>query len=84
MGRRTKESKESLQCLLLDCIEAGAWYWFRAEGIDENLTSALNRMKYRKITDRLKSLNIPLPTPEEMYVYATDKWPTHKLHPGPV
>lgn len=80
---RKEQGKESLQVMLLDCIAAGSWYWFRAEGDDENMVSALNRMKYRGMVERFRTLNIPLPTPEEIYAYAADKWPKHKLHAAP-
>lgn len=75
--------KETLSSLLQDCIRTGAYYWFRAEGPDENLQSALNRMQYRQMVERLNSLGIPRPTPDEIYAHAHDKWPEHKLHPAP-
>lgn len=83
MAKRTEKSKESVAQLLLECIAAGAYYWLRAEGPDENMVSALNRMKYRDVIQRFQTLNIPQPTPEEMYAYAADKWPAHKLHSAP-
>lgn len=83
MAKRTVEVKETVETLLLDCIAAGAYYWFRAEGPYENMVSALNRMKYRELAQRFETLNLPLPTPEEMYAYASDKWPKHKLHAAP-
>jgi hypothetical protein len=83
MKRTKTTNKESLQVILMDCIAAGVWYWFRAEGDDENMASALNRMKYRGMIQRLEALNIPCPTPDEIYAYAAEKWPMHKLHPAP-
>jgi hypothetical protein len=83
MAKTKAHNKENIHVMLSDCIAAGAWYWFRAEGQDENLVSALNRMKYREMVNRFQSLNIPLPTPEEMYAHAVEKWPAHKLHPAP-
>lgn len=83
MAKRKDQSKESAETLRLECLAAGAWYWFRAEGQDENMVSALNRMKYRNLVERFRTLNIPLPTPEDMYAYAAEKWPKHKLHPAP-
>jgi hypothetical protein len=84
MARRREYShQESLHSMLLDCIAAGAYYWFRAEGWDENTVSAFNRMKYREIVGRFQALSLPLPTSEQMYAYAAEKWPAHKLHPAP-
>lgn len=80
---KRQKSQESITSLLLECIAAGAWYWFRAEGQDENLVSTLNRLKYRELAQRFDALNIPRPTAGEMYAYAVDKWPKHKLHPAP-
>lgn len=78
--KQTSKSQENVATLLWECIAAGAYYWYRAETPDENMVSSLNRMKYREMSQRFKMLNIPLPTPEEMYGYAADKWPAHKLH----
>jgi len=77
------ELEENVATMLLESIAAGAYYWLRAEGPDENMVSALNRMRYRQMVERLKSLDIPLPTAEEMYAYAADRWPKHKLHAAP-
>ncbi len=62
-----KQTKESAVDLIQQCASAGADYWLRAEGQDENLVSALNRAKYRQLKERLEILNVPRPTPEEMY-----------------
>lgn len=83
MAKRTEKSQENVATMLLECIAAGAYSWFRAEGPDENMVSAMNRMRYRQMVQRFETLNIPLPTAEEMYAYAADKWPKHKLHAAP-
>ena len=81
--QRVLTSQESAAMMRLEMIAAGAYYWLRAEGQDENMVSALNRMKYRQMVERFDALNIPKPTPEEMYACAAEKWPSHKLHAAP-
>ena len=78
---RTEKIQENVATMLLECIAAGAYYWFRAEGPDENIVNAMNRMRYRQMVERFEAMNILRPTAEEMYAYAADKWPKHKLHP---
>lgn len=81
--RRTETRQETMTQMFADYIAAGAWNWLRAEGDDENLVSALNRMRYRTIVQRFESLNIQPPTPADLYAAAAEKWPAHKLHPAP-
>lgn len=72
--------KESAAGMRLDYMMAAAWYYYRAEGADEQLASALNRMQAQKLHQRFLGLGMELPTPEEIQGYAQSKWPAHKLH----
>ena len=81
--RKWKEPKEPAESLRMDYIMSAAFYWLRAEGPDENMVSALNRMKARGTKERLEMLNIALPTAKEIYSYAAERWPKHKLHSAP-
>ena len=80
MAQKATKKEESVAIMRLEMVEAGAYFWLRAEDGDENLVSALNRLKYGRIAARFDALNIPKPLPEEMYAYAREKWPAHKLH----
>ena len=83
MAQKSSKHEESVAVMRLEMIEAGAYFWLRAEDADENLVSALNRHKYSRIAARFDALNIPKPSAQEMYEYAEQKWPAHKLHPAP-
>lgn len=78
--KRTAPAAESAASLRWDYILAAAYWWFRAEGPDETLVSALNRVKATSLQQRLLLLNIPLPTPEEIHAHAAQRWPAHKIH----
>ena len=82
MPRKPANNKwtETVASLRLEYIQAAAWYWFRAEDREETMESMLNRMKAQNLHQRFANLNIPLPSPDEIYAYAADKWPAHKLH----
>ena len=80
MPKAKTPQHESVHTMRLDAIAAGAYYWFRAEGPDEELVSTLNRMRYRNLIHRFEVLNIPQPTSADILAYAKDKWPAHKLH----
>ena len=67
--------------LRLDYIMAAAWFWFRAEDAEENLVSYLNRSRARNLAQRFEVLRLTLPTPQEVYSYAQERWPEYKLHP---
>jgi hypothetical protein len=74
-------ARESAAALRMDYLMAASWYWLRAEGPDENLVSSLNRMKAQDLAQRFAGLSLALPTPEETYSYAQERWPQYKLHP---
>jgi hypothetical protein len=80
MKRQTTKSTESAASIRSDYIQGAKYYYLRAEGWDENLVSALNRMNAEKLRQRMKTLNIAVPTAEELHAAAAESWPEHKLH----
>lgn len=78
--RKDTDKNETPAALRLKCALDGAWFWFRAEGQDEDLLSATHRLRYHTIKARLDMLGIEPPTAKEMYAIAADKWPAHKLY----
>lgn len=81
MSKQQPTNTENEASLRLEYMIAAAWFWVRAEERDETLVSALNRTKARNLQRRFEVLHMTLPTPEEVYEYAQDRWPAHKLHP---
>lgn len=78
--KRTTTNTETRESLRLEYIMAAAWYYLRAEGPEENLTSVLCRMQAQNLHQRFQALRLELPTPAEIHAYAADRWPAHKLH----
>lgn len=71
---------ETPESLRLDYLTAAAYDYYRAEGADENLASALNRIRARRLQERLLNLGMALPKAEEVQAYAAAQWPRHKVH----
>jgi hypothetical protein len=80
MKRQTMKSTESAASIRFDYVQAAKYYYFRAEGINESLTSTFNRMNAQKLKQRMDGLNIAVPTAEELHAAAAESWPEHKLH----
>jgi hypothetical protein len=62
-------------------VQAGAWYWFKAENGDEQIQSALMREGYRAGVDALRCYQEGEPTAAELYAAALKLWPVSRLHP---
>jgi len=80
MSKRTTQHTETEAGLRLEYIMAAAWYYLKAEGRDENQASVLNRMHAQNLYQRFRALRLDVPQPAEIYAYAAEKWPAHKLH----
>ena len=72
---------ENTEALRLEYLMAASYFWFRAEGNDEQLVSALYRSKAAKLK---LALNNYCPTDEQVRAYAVDRFPAHKLHEGAI
>jgi len=69
--------------LYMNAVEAGSYYYYRAEGEVENLISVTGRMTYQSLVSQLKKQGLRVPTAQELYLAATTRWPAAKLHPAP-
>lgn len=68
---------ESTEGLRLEYLMAAAYYWYKAEGNDEQLVCALQRVRAQNLSRKLQN---HLPTPEEVRAYAVGRFPAHRLH----
>lgn len=78
--KRQKTVTETAASIRQDYLMAARYYYFRAEGINEDLTSVFSRINADKLLKRMQTLNIAVPTAEEIRAYAAESWPEHKLH----
>jgi len=82
MARRTKRAEPmSVTELRKAVVEAGSYYWFKAENGDEQIQSALMREGYRAGVEALRCYLEPEPGSRELYEAAARKWPQSRLHP---
>ena len=70
--------------LRLQAVETGSYYYYKADGADDQLNSATKRVSYGIIVDLMKKRKLEPPTPAELYIKARATFPGHKLHPAPV
>jgi hypothetical protein len=75
---KTTIKPQTIHGLRLDYFMAASYYWFRAEGDNENLVSALNRQLAEKLKPRFSGKD--LPTEQEVRQFALNRWPSHKIH----
>ena len=73
----------SVDQLVQQAIECGAYFWLKAEGCEEQMASVIKRMQYKAAVDALGGIGIGEPTAAEMYAEAKRNWPAYKLHPAP-
>jgi hypothetical protein len=78
--RRQHGATETRASLRFDYLQEAQWYFLRAEGNDENLVSVMHRIRASNLQERMDMLGVPVPTPEETYAAALEKWPEHRLH----
>ncbi len=71
------QSTETTAALRLEYLISASYYFFKAEGDDEQLHSALNRMKAQKLA---LSLGSHVPKFEEVRAFAVERFPAHKRH----
>jgi hypothetical protein len=78
--QKQQTNTETPEFLTFEYLQEARWYYLRAENPNENLVSALHRMKAGNLKTRMEMLGILVPTSTEIYNVAKEYWPAHKLH----
>ena len=81
--RRRAELENPAGDMRLQYIMAAAWFYLKASSADENLVSALNRTQASQLLTDLMRHGLPIPTAQDIYAYAAERWPSFRLHPAP-
>ena len=69
--------------LRLQAVETGSYYFYKAEGNDDQLNSAMKRVAYGIVVGQMKARKLEPPTRLELWAKAQATFPGHKLHPAP-
>lgn len=81
MAKAVKQ-QETAASLRFDYIQEAKYYYFRSEGVDEALVSALHRSNAMSMHQRMLAMGVELPSPEEIKAAARETWTDIKLHEG--